>query len=75
MDGVELDDFRLRLRVSEIYQNYRYAKKTQLSLDLKKYRYVGEIHKNLSTEIVGFFAINHKFCLIRSEHKIWAIKI
>jgi hypothetical protein len=43
MDGVELDDFRLRLRVSEIYQNYRYAKKTQLSLDLKKYRYVGGI--------------------------------
>ncbi len=31
------------LRVSEICQNYRYAKKTQISLDPKKYRYVGEI--------------------------------
>ena len=30
------------LRVSEIYQNCRYAKKTQISLDLKKYRYVGD---------------------------------
>jgi hypothetical protein len=29
------------LRVSEIYQNCRYAKKTQISLDPKKYRYVG----------------------------------
>ena len=29
------------LRVSEICQNCRYAKKTQISLDLKKYRYVG----------------------------------
>jgi hypothetical protein len=31
------------MRVSEIYQNYRYAKKTQISLDPKKYRYVGGI--------------------------------
>jgi len=31
------------LRISVKYQKYRYAKKTQLFLDLKKYRYVGEI--------------------------------
>jgi hypothetical protein len=31
------------LRVSVFCQNCRYAKKTQLSLDPKKYRYVGEI--------------------------------
>jgi hypothetical protein len=31
------------LRVSVKYQNYRYAKKTQISLAPKKYRYVGEI--------------------------------
>jgi len=31
------------LRLSVKYQKYRYAKKTQLFLDLKKYRYVGEI--------------------------------
>jgi hypothetical protein len=31
------------LRISEIYQKCRYAKKTQLSLDLKKYRYAGDI--------------------------------
>jgi len=31
------------LRIPEKYQKYRYAKKTQLFLDLKKYRYVGDI--------------------------------
>jgi hypothetical protein len=31
------------LRVSKIYQNCRYPKKTQISLDPKKYRYVGDI--------------------------------
>jgi hypothetical protein len=31
------------LRVLQVHQNYRYAKKTQISLDLKKYRYVGDI--------------------------------
>ncbi len=31
------------LRISVKYQKYRYAKKTQISLDLKKYRYVGDI--------------------------------
>jgi hypothetical protein len=31
------------LRETQISQFYRYAKKTQLSLDLKKYRYVEEI--------------------------------
>jgi hypothetical protein len=30
-----------KLRIPEICQNRRYAKKTQLSLDPKKYRYVG----------------------------------
>jgi hypothetical protein len=30
-----------RLRIYEKHQNYRYAKKPQISLDLKKYRYVG----------------------------------
>jgi hypothetical protein len=32
------------MRVSEKYQKYRYAKKTQISLDPKKYRYVGDIN-------------------------------
>ena len=31
------------LRVSEKYRKYRYAKKTQISLDPKKYQYVGGI--------------------------------
>jgi len=31
------------LRETQISQKYRYPKKTQLSLDPKKYRYVGEI--------------------------------
>ena len=31
------------LRLSQLYQYCRYAKKTQISLDLKKYRYVGVI--------------------------------
>ena len=31
------------LRETQISQKYRYAKKTQISLDLKKYRYVVEI--------------------------------
>ena len=31
------------MRVSEKCQKYRYAKKTQISLDPKKCRYVGEI--------------------------------
>jgi hypothetical protein len=31
------------LRETQISQKYRYAKKTQISLDLKKYRYVGDI--------------------------------
>jgi hypothetical protein len=30
------------LRIPEKYQKYRYAKKTQISLDPKKYRYVGD---------------------------------
>ncbi len=29
------------LRILQLLQNYRYAKKTQISLDPKKYRYVG----------------------------------
>jgi hypothetical protein len=31
------------LRETQVSQKYRYAKKTQISLDLKKYRYVGVI--------------------------------
>jgi hypothetical protein len=31
------------LRISQIHRYCRYAKKTQISLDPKKYRYVGEI--------------------------------
>jgi hypothetical protein len=31
------------LRIPEKYRKYRYAKKTQISLDPKKYRYVGVI--------------------------------
>jgi hypothetical protein len=31
------------MRVPEKYQKYRYAKKTQISLGPKKYRYVGDI--------------------------------
>jgi hypothetical protein len=31
------------MRIPEKCQNCRYAKKTQISLDPKKYRYVGEI--------------------------------
>jgi hypothetical protein len=31
------------LRIYEKHQNYRYAKKTQISLDPKKCRYVGYI--------------------------------
>jgi len=31
------------LRIPEKHQKYRYAKKTQLSLEHKNYRYVGEI--------------------------------
>ena len=31
------------MRVSVLCQNYRYAKKTQISLGPKKYRHVGEI--------------------------------
>ena len=30
------------LRIPEKYQNYRHAKKTQISLEPKKYRYVGD---------------------------------
>jgi hypothetical protein len=30
------------LRIPEKYQKYRYAKKTQISLGSKKYRYVGD---------------------------------
>jgi len=33
------------LRIPEKCQKYRYAKNTQLFLDIKKYRYVGEICK------------------------------
>ena len=32
------------MRIYEKHQNYRYAKKTQISLDPKKYRYVGDIY-------------------------------
>ena len=31
------------LRIYALWQNCKYAQKTQLFLDLKKYRYVGEI--------------------------------
>jgi hypothetical protein len=31
------------MRVSKLCPKYRYARKTQISLDLKKYRYVGVI--------------------------------
>jgi hypothetical protein len=35
--------FRQSLRETQIWQFCRYAKKTQISLDPKKYRYVGDI--------------------------------
>jgi hypothetical protein len=42
------------LRVSEIYQNCRYAKKTPISLGLKKYRYFGDT--------TGFGVQNNDVC-------------
>ncbi len=33
------------LRIHVICQNYRYAQKTQISLDPKKYRYVGDAQR------------------------------
>ena len=45
--------FRQSLRIYEKRQNYRYAKKTQISLDLKKYRYVGDSAPRGCTEDEG----------------------
>ena len=52
------------LRIYVFYQKYRYAKKTQISLDLKKYRYVGEITTYWEPEIVGFDEIYMKSSII-----------
>jgi hypothetical protein len=42
------------MRIPEKCQNCRYAKKTQISLDPKKYRYVGVNTTIWEPEIVGF---------------------
>jgi len=58
------------MRIPEKYQNYRYAKKTQISLDLKKYRYVGEITGFIPNTITPIYcmAFNEKHGLLTSIH-------
>ena len=51
--------FRQSLRIPEKYPNCRYAKKTQISLDLKKYRY-GEIYKKGRLKIVDLYSRYHR---------------
>ena len=50
-----MSQLTIYLRVSVIYQNCRYAKKTQISLDLNKYRYVGDSK--------SFKAVNWTVCI------------